>query len=351
MSDNAPPSKNKRRKMPGEIRLILSAGVIIFVLEYAVVPELGTARRSLKLLEHLNPAVVALAVICEFLAIFAYSQLTRAVFTPFQPRIRDSVRVNLSALGLSHVIPGGTAPAGALSYRLYAAMEVPNATNVFGLAAQGIGSAVVLNILFWVALVMSIPLRGFNPAYGFAALAGVFLLAAFFGTVVLLMRGQRQADSWIRAFVVKMPFVKAEHVGKLLDSVADRVTLLTSRPQLLRSALYWAAANWLLDAMCLWVFLWAFGYPISPVDLMVAYGLANILAVIPITPAGLGVIEGTLIPTIVGFGVPHTPAILAVLAYRLVNFWIPIPVGAGAFFSLRWRPAVAISEINRNGSV
>ncbi|MEI7654309.1 MAG: YbhN family protein [Actinomycetota bacterium] len=351
MSDTAPPAKNKRRKMPGEIRLILSVGVIIFVLEYAVVPEFGTARRSLKLLERLNPAVVALAVICEFLAIFAYSQLTRAVFTPFQPRIRDSVRVNLSALGLSHVIPGGTAPAGALSYRLYSSMEVPNATNVFGLAAQGIGSAVVLNILFWVALVISIPLRGFNPAYGFAALAGVFLLAAFFGTIILLMRGQRQADSWIRAFVVKMPFVKPEHVGKLLDSVADRVTLLTSRPQLLRSALYWAAANWVLDAACLWVFLWAFGYPISPVDLMVAYGLANILAVIPITPGGLGVIEGTLIPTIVGFGVPHTPAILAVLAYRLVNFWIPIPVGAGAYFSLRWKPALAISEINRNGSV
>ena len=38
----------------------------------------------------------------------------------------------------------------------------------------------------------------------------------------------------------------------------------------------------------------------SPVDLLVAYGLANILAVIPITPGGLGVVEGVLIPTLVG---------------------------------------------------
>ena len=30
-------------------------------------------------------------------------------------------------------------------------------------------------------------------------------------------------------------------------------------------------------------------------------------------------------------------AILAVLAYRLVNFWIPIPVGGAAYASLQWR--------------
>ena len=68
----------------------------------------------------------------------------------------------------------------------------------------------------------------------------------------------------------------------------------------------WAAANWLFDAASLWVFLFAFGQAVLPIDLLVAYGLANILAVIPITPGGLGVIEGVLIPTLVGFGVPPT---------------------------------------------
>jgi hypothetical protein len=92
-----------------------------------------------------------------------------------------------------------------------------------------------------------------------------------------------------------------------------------------------------LDAACLWVFILAFGHTISPIDLLVAYGLANILAVIPITPGGLGIIEGLLIPTLVGFGVPHAQAILAVLSYRLVNFWIPIPVGGVAYASLRWQ--------------
>jgi len=60
----------------------------------------------------------------------------------------------------------------------------------------------------------------------------------------------------------------------------------------------------LLDAACLWVFVWSFGTVISPIDLLVAYGLANIFAAIPVTPAGLGVVEGVLIGTLVGFGVP-----------------------------------------------
>jgi uncharacterized protein (TIRG00374 family) len=93
----------------------------------------------------------------------------------------------------------------------------------------------------------------------------------------------------------------------------------------------------LLDAASLWIFIFAFGTAISPIDLLVAFGLANILAVVPITPAGLGIIEGTLIPTLVGFGVPHNPAILAVLAYRFINFWLPIPLGGFAYMTLEWR--------------
>jgi uncharacterized membrane protein YbhN (UPF0104 family) len=44
-----------------------------------------------------------------------------------------------------------------------------------------------------------------------------------------------------------------------------------------------------------------------------------------------------LIPTLVGFGVPHSQAIVAVLTYRLVNFWIPIPIGGISYASLMWR--------------
>ena len=104
---------------------------------------------------------------------------------------------------------------------------------------------------------------------------------------------------------------------------------------LLRRAVLWAAANWLLDAASLFVFLAAFGHIENPDGLLVAYGLAYVLAAIPLTPGGLGIVEGVLVPSLVGFGTTRSIAIVAVIGYRLVNFWLPIPVGAAAYLSLR----------------
>src|SRR5580704_16840970 len=67
--------------------------------------------------------------------------------------------------------------------------------------------------------------------------------------------------------------------------------------------------------------------------------LSNSLAsAIPLTPGGLGVIEVTLVAITVGFGAPRATAVLAVLGYRIVNFWLPLLPGAVAYLRLRLRP-------------
>ncbi|HEY5093205.1 MAG TPA: YbhN family protein [Acidimicrobiales bacterium] len=331
------PVKKKRFALPREVRITLSVGSLVFVFAYLVLPQFSSARRSLHLLATVNPVLVTLAVLLEMSAIYAYVELTKSVLYPYAPSRYNLLRVNLAGLAISHVVPGGTAPAGALSYRIFNELGVPKDTNAFGLAVQGAGSAVVLNMIFWFALVLSIPLRGFNPAYGFAALAGIFLMAAFFGTILLITRGQRQAANWLRWVAQRIPALDPEKVARLLAKVAERITMLVNNRRTLWGAFMWAALNWLLDAACLWVFIWSFGHVVSPIDLLVAYGLANILAAIPLTPSGLGIIEGVLITTLVGFGDPRAQAILAVLAYRLVNFWIPIPVGGVSYATLMWR--------------
>ena len=118
--------------------------------------------------------------------------------------------------------------------------------------------------------------------------------------------------------------------------MADRLEVLLRDRQLLIRALAWAAANWLLDAASLWVFILAFGHVVSPVDLLVAYGLANILAVIPITPGGLGVVEGILIPTLVGFHVPATWPCSASSPTGWSTSGCPSPWAGSAYLSLRF---------------
>jgi len=319
-----------------EVRWTVTIVALIFVFEYLLLPELASARRSLDLLGRVNVGLLVVATLAEVASLVSYAQLTHGVLSPDAPSRWRLFRVDMSTLSVSHVVPGGTAAGGAMGYRLLTGLGVPGPTALFGLGAQGIGSAVVLNMVFWLALVVSIPINGFNPLYGVAALVGVLLLAAFAAAVLLLTRGERSAAQVVHRMARHVPFVNPDTVTGLMDKVADRLSELLRHPAVVRRALIWAAANWLLDAASLWVFTYAYGATVSPVDLLVAYGLANILAVVPITPGGLGVIEGVLIPTLAGFGVPRTVAILGVLTWRLVNFWLPIPVGGLCYLSLRF---------------
>ncbi len=348
--DAAPPVK--RRWIPRNVRITLFVLVLFFVGFYVLPTELGEAHRDLHKLGHLNFLWLLLGAGFEVAALAAYAELTRTVLSPNPPHRFRILRINMWALAISHVVPGGTVPGTAASYRLLVDADVPGSTAAFGLATQGIGSAVVLNGIFWLSLLVSIPLHGYNPLYGFAAILGVLLLGIFAGLIFLLTRGERQANSFLNKMAAKLPFVKPETITALVHKVVDRMHVLFKSPVLLYRAGVWAAANWLLDATSLFVFLFAFGVHVDPIDVLVAYGLANILAVIPITPGGLGVVEVTVVSILTGFGVPVAAASAGVLAWRLVNFWLPIPFGGAAYLSLRLHrppapdPAVTQAPVN-----
>jgi hypothetical protein len=330
------PPRVRRHWMPRSVKITLIIVVLFFVLEYILLPELASARREFHQIGHLNFLWLILGLILELGSLLAYAELTRTVLFPSAPSRFRVFRINMWALAISHTLPGGTVPGTAASYRLLTESNVPGSTAAFGLAAQGIGSAIVLNLIFWLALLISIPLQGYNPAYGFAALLGVLLLGIFAGVVFLLTRGERQASLFVKRVADRLPFVRTESVTSLLQKVADRMKILFTSSELLARAGIWSAANWILDATSLWVFLFAFGAHVSPIDVLVAYGLANILAVIPLTPSGLGVIELTIIAVLKGFGVEAGVAAAGVLSWRLVNFWLPIPFGGASYLSLRF---------------
>jgi hypothetical protein len=325
----------RRRWIPRNVKITLMVLLLFFVGEYILLPQVGKARKEFHQLAHLNFLWLILGAAFEVACLVAYAELTHTVLSPGAPHRFRIFRINMWALAISHVLPGGTVPGTAASYRLLVEADVPGSTAAFGLATQGIGSAVVLNALFWVSLLVSIPLHGYNPLYGFAAILGVLLLSVFAGLIILLTRGEKQADRILQRVAHRIPLVKPATITALVQSVADRMKVLAKNPELLYRAGFWAAANWVLDATSLWVFLFAFGVHLDPVDVLVAYGLANILAAIPLTPGGLGVIELTVVSILTGFGAAGGAATAGVLCWRAVNFWLPIPFGGAAYLSLR----------------
>jgi uncharacterized protein (TIRG00374 family) len=320
---------------------VVTALLLLLVIEYLVVPQIAGARKAADLLTHVNVLLLLAGIVLEVGSLLAYAQLTRATLpAESTPGLWTTVRIDLSTLAVSHVVPGGSAAGTGLGFRLLQNAGVTGSDAGFALAMQGIGSAVVLNALLWVALVVSIPLRGFNPLYASAALAGAVVIGFFSGAVLLLTRGEARAAQAMRAIARRVPFLDETATNRLVHRLAARLRALGADRGLLYGAVGWAAANWLLDAASLGVFLAAFGHRVDGVALLVAYGLANVLAAIPITPGGLGVIETVLTSTLVGFGVPRGTAILGVIGWRLIQFWLPIPMGGLAYLSLRLQQEV-----------
>jgi uncharacterized protein (TIRG00374 family) len=119
-------------------------------------------------------------------------------------------------------------------------------------------------------------------------------------------------------------------------------TALTGRDFLTSFGL--AAGDLLFDLLSLALMFLALRYNPGFGPLAVAYAAANIASAIPLTPGGLGVIEVTLVAVTVGFGAPRATAVLAVLGYRIVNYWLPLIPGAVAYLRLKLWPGASGHE-------
>ena len=86
------------------------------------------------------------------------------------------------------------------------------------------------------------------------------------------------------------------------------------------------------------MFLRAFGESMDVDALIIAFGLVNILQVVPIMPGGLGIVEGAYALQLPAFGVPKTVAALGVASYRIGQYWIPTLLGGILYATLRVGP-------------
>ena len=322
--------------------------VLALIVEYLVIPELVGASKDLYLLGRLNVWWMIAGLILEGLSLFCYALLNRVLLpAEGRPSLSRLFRIDLSAAAIAHVIPAGTLGSAGVGYQLFTAEGVSGTDVGVMMATKGMGSTLVLNALLWIALVISIPLSGFQPIYATVAIVGAVILALVGLLILGITRGQKRATEISRAIGQRIPGVGADRLEHIaLEATTSIRRLATDRPVLIWS-LTWASLNWLLDAASLWCFIAAFGGYANPVGLFAAYGVANVVGAIPLTPGGLGIID-TLTPVLlVGFGLTRSVATLGVLAWRLVNFWLPIPTGAFAYVSLKVPRGAGLQAMRR----
>src|SRR3984957_17394722 len=314
--------------------------VLVLVVEYLVVPELVGASKDLYLLGTINAGWVVAGVVLEGLSLFCYAVLTKVLLPhgSFKPTLSRLFRIDLSAAAVAHVIPAGTLGTAALGFKLFTTEGISGNDATVMMAAKGIGSTVVLNVLLWVSLIISIPLAGFQPIYATVAIIGSIVLALTGLLVYGVTHGAGLASRVLRAVGDRIPGLSGERIEAGGLSPGRAFSLAAPAKRVMAWSLLWASLNWLLDAASLWCFVAAFGHRANPVELFAAYGIANVAGAPPVSPGGLGVVDSIAPLLLVGFGVTRSVATLGVLGWRLVNFWLPIPTGAAAFVSLKVKP-------------
>jgi uncharacterized membrane protein YbhN (UPF0104 family) len=112
-----------------------------------------------------------------------------------------------------------------------------------------------------------------------------------------------------------------------------------------------AVGKSLFDYLALVATLYAVAATPDPSLVLLAYVTGSLLAMVPLTPGGLGFVEAGLTGTLVLAGIDAGEAAAATLAYRLVSFWLPLPAGAAAYWLFRRRigatPASAAAPSER----
>lgn len=332
MTSSAP---ERRRWLPWLRRggQLLIAALLI---EYLVIPQFAGSGTSFHLLADVDGLWLPVAVVAELASLVAFALATRAVLRPgVRPPWWTVLRIDLSTIAISHSVPAGSAAGTAAGIRLLSRADVPVADATFAKFGQGVLGALILQVLLWTAALVAIPRRIASPVYLAAFGVGVGLIVLVVISVVLLRRLRPTIGRLLDGCTRRVPRVPDDAGSRFVRRVGEEIDLVFAERQRLRGAGFWSTANWLLDSFALFAALFAYGHGgIGYADVLLAFGLANTLNWVPITPGGLGLVEGAVIPLIVGFGATHSVAILGVITWRLLSFWLPIPLGALAYASL-----------------
>jgi uncharacterized protein (TIRG00374 family) len=248
----------------------------------------------------------------------------------------------LAATAFSRVVPGGAAAGGGLQYQMLTST---------GLAGPRVATALTTVSLLVVVGLAGLPLfavpallTGLDVNDGLANAvfigSGAFALLALAGVVAVVfdrpLAVAAGAAQWLRNLVTRGKPRKQDLAQVVLHERDQTVRALGPR---WKKALLLTVARPLLDFVALLAALLAVGARPYPSLVLLAYVVAGLLSMIPITPGGLGFVEAGLAATLGLVGVSASEATLATLAYRLVSYWLPIPAGGLAYVLFKRRLA------------
>ena len=321
---------------------------------YFVLPKLAGVGTTLHHLEHGDAWWIAFGVVLELLSFAGYVVVFRAVFVttrtgpsgapdrtgppPAPGPIGWSESYQITMAGLAATRLFATAGAGGVALTAWALRRS-------GMEARLVACRMVaFMVLLYAVYAGSVLIDGLGLGTGLFVGGGSFALTIVPAIVAAILMTVVGAMALLPGDIERRLHRWASGSGRLAHWVARAVTVPALAASGVRTAielirerdpgLLGAVAWWGFDICVLWAMFHAFGSPPPFTVIWMSYFIGMLGNLLPL-PGGLGGVEGGMIGAFAAFGVNLDLAVLAVLSYRAISFWLPTVPGAVAYFQLR----------------
>ena len=316
-----------KRKLRRRLFLLLFVGVAL----YFLLPRLAAMQHGLAVLSRLSIPFVMLAVAAQALSYLGNGYLIRSVVKVQSKPVSvfDGALVTLAANSVG-TLGGGALGTAGLTYLWLRRRGVNRGAAVLGGWIPIFLNLAVLALVSLAGLLVLVYLRKSSTVLAAGLATVIFVLILGFGTLLWSMTHRTKLHglaTGIAKFIAKIRRKPVDHF-KLEIAVAH---LLEGWDALIRGG--WrtpalgAVLNTGFDMLTLLFLFRAAGYGTDPFILLAGYGVPQLLGKSTVILGGAGVVEAGMVALYVILGVPRAIAIVAVLGYRLLSFWLPTLIG------------------------
>ncbi len=325
-----------RLGVPGNRRQLLAVALFLLValaVFYIVVPQLPGVQSTFEGLHDGNAWWIGVALALEIASMASYVAIFHAVHVPpGSPITRsDSYKITMASLAATRLFAAGGAGGVALtawSLRRSGMSRRDVATRMIAFLVLLYGVYVAAMIICGVGIYIGL----FAGPHRFAitivpAIFGAVVMSLFTGVALLPERlEQRLRDAARRRLMRRVAAGPA--------SVVAGVRYARHKLRHPDWAVMGCIAWWALNVGVLYASFRAFGDAPPVAVVAQAYFVGMLANLLPV-PGGIGVVDGGMTAAAVALGVGFHVALIAVLTYRLLAFWLPTIPGGVAYFQLR----------------
>jgi len=324
---------------PRKVLITTLVVLLLFAAIYVLLPKLIGLEDAVEKMGEGEWQWFAVAVGFNVLAFGAYVALFRGVIGENLVHLdwRESYQITMAGLAASRVLSAGGAGGVILSYwalRKAGMRRVEAAKRMVAFLVLLYAFYVLAVIVFGVLLETGV-LAGPNPVSMTIVPAAIAGGVAIVFLLIMLIPGDLErrlsleGTNWASRTALKLSQVPAT------ISTGTRLAFGFARePRKGGLAVLGASGFWAANIGILWATFMAFGVAL-PIGVLVMGFFVGMAANLAPDPAGVGAVDGGLIGAFVIFGESASTVIAAVLVYRLIAFWMPLPPGIVAFLQLR----------------